>query len=94
MDSYGQAIALSLRKAAVKDGVNVDPRALERWQSNHAGMLSAFPEVAQKVRNIAGAQDMVEKATASREAAMDVYNHKAIQQLLNGSYPRLPWIQS
>lgn len=87
LDSYGQAIALSLRKAAVKDGVNVDPRALERWQSNHAGMLSAFPEVAQKVRNIAGAQDMVEKATASREAAMDVYNHKAIQQLLNGSDP-------
>jgi hypothetical protein len=89
LDAYGQAIALSLRKAAVKDGVNVDPNALARWQQNHAGMLSVFPEVAQKVRTIAGAQDMVEKAMAARNTAMDQYNHKAIQGLLNGDDPEV-----
>jgi len=89
LDAYGQAMALSLRNAAVKDGVNVDQNALNRWMENHSGMLSVFPEVAQKVRNIKGAQDMVEKATAAREAGLEQYNHRAIQGILNGDDPEV-----
>ncbi len=89
LDGFGQAVALNLRKTAVKDGVNVDPSALAKWQENHAGMLKVFPEIAQRVKNIAGAQSMVDVASAARETAMEKYNHTAIAGLLNGDAPEV-----
>ena len=89
LDGYGQAVALNLRQAAVKDGMNVDPKALKKWQENNAGMLSVFPDMAARVKDIQGAQAMVDMAAQAKRDALDKYQHKAIQSVLSGDDPKV-----
>ena len=77
----GDAPALSLRNAAVKDGV-LNVKQMEQWQRTYAPVLAKFPELAQRFGTAADAQRTVEAAAVRGQQAIDAYQDLAARHYL------------
>jgi hypothetical protein len=74
--------ASSLRKAAERADGTLDPRKVETWLGRHSDALRAFPELAERFRTAAGAEQAVAEAMAARKAAHDAYLDTAARHFL------------
>jgi len=74
--------ASSLRTAAQRADGTLDPRKVESWLGRHADALRSFPELAEKFRTAAGAEQAVGEAMASRKAAHDAYLDTAAKHFI------------
>jgi hypothetical protein len=77
----GDYPALSLRNAAMKDGV-MDTGAYDRWRAAHADVLAKFPDLARRFDNAANAQRAVEQAAANGERRIQEYENTAAKYYL------------
>lgn len=63
----------SLRRAAVRDGV-IDQRALNNWLRDHESVLASFPQIRDRVQNIAQAESTLanrQRQLVQRKRAVD-----------------------
>jgi hypothetical protein len=86
LDHYQTAVGLSLRRAAMKDGV-VNRKALDTWTRGHQALLGEMPDVAARIAAVDRAQQFVDEAHANRAEAAATFKEKAIDSLLNGGDP-------
>lgn len=86
MSDFVDAAALSLRKAAVKDGM-VDPGKLEAWKARHADALRAAPAAAKQFDNAATATKTYADLAAARRAAVDTFQAGAIGRVMGQGDP-------
>jgi hypothetical protein len=81
LDALKSYAALSLRKAAMKDGV-IDPKAFERWQAAHADALRSEPALKASFADAAKATQAVEEASALRANTLKLYQQGAIGKII------------
>jgi hypothetical protein len=74
-----------IRSASRADGT-LDPAKFSRWMDRHGDALRAFPELADKFRNAASAENAVGDAMAARKTALDAFDKGAAAKFI-GSDP-------
>ncbi len=80
-------LAFDMRRAAQNPDGTLDPGKLAAWQKSRGEVLSALPDLQQRLGTAAGAQDALDQATAAQTANTQAYQSSAAGKFLGDADP-------